>query len=90
MGVSDAGWVAELDRLKLVDEYTWWRNRNSITQDECFSCNCSYEEVTFAKRQPMKNPDLIVVSASPHVVPPAAQCLFSIFENMTLAWFDSQ
>ena len=54
LGIQDDGWIAELDRLKLVDEYIWWRNRNSGGLDECFSCNCSYQEVVFAKRQPMK------------------------------------
>tara|TARA_B100001123_G_scaffold448818_1_gene611521 strand:- start:5987 stop:6568 length:582 start_codon:yes stop_codon:yes gene_type:complete len=83
-----AGWVHELDRQKLVDEYTWWRNRNSKNINEDM-LNCSYGETTFSKRQPMKNPDVVIISRSPLMVPPELQGLYDIFQGMACSWFNS-
>ena len=86
---DDNAWITELDRQKLVNEYVWWRNRNSKNVDDYHTLNCLYNETTFSKRRPMKNPDLIIVSRSPHMVSREVHCLFSIFEHITHAWFDS-
>ena len=85
----DSSWISELDRLKLVSEYVWWKNRSSQGFDDVSRCNCSRYETSISRQQPMKNPDVILVSKSPHIVPPKCQQLFNIFENMFSAWFDS-
>ena len=93
MGINpasiDSSWVSELDRLKLVNEYVWWKNRSSQGFDDTSGCNCSKYETSISRQQPMKNPDMILVAKSPHVVPPKCQQLFNIFESMFSAWFDS-